>query len=112
MYGGIHAFVGESRGDFYYDVAVKKPNPLSDAFTYEYFMSIRNNCKEQLSAKVFLATEQRIPGLGNGVLQDILYLAGIHPKKPIGTISEDDFKFLYDTVRKVLSEMTEQGGRD
>lgn|GEM_PF-2077218 len=30
--------------------------------------------------KAFLATEQRIPGLGNGVLQDILWTARIHPK--------------------------------
>jgi formamidopyrimidine-DNA glycosylase len=43
-----------------------------------------------LSAKAFLATEQRIPGLGNGVLQDILFTAGIHPKRKMAAISEEE----------------------
>jgi hypothetical protein len=30
---------------------------------------------KKLSLKALLATEQRIPGLGNGVLQDILFKA-------------------------------------
>jgi formamidopyrimidine-DNA glycosylase len=41
-----------------------------------------------LSAKAFLATEQRIPGLGNGVAQDILFTAKIHSKRKMSTLSE------------------------
>ena len=37
--------------------------------------------KPTLSAKAFLATEQHFPGIGNGVLQDILFAAQIHPKR-------------------------------
>ena len=34
---------------------------------------------QKLSLKAALATEQRIPGLGNGVLQDILWNARLSP---------------------------------
>ena len=39
--------------------------------------------KPSASAKAFLATEQRIPGLGNGCLQDILFRAGLNPRKKL-----------------------------
>lgn len=66
----------------------------------------------KLSAKAFLATEQRIPGLGNGVLQDILWDAGIDPRFPMAQAEEDDYKKLYASTVKMLRKMCEKGGRD
>ncbi len=61
---------------------MEKPSPLSEKFDLEYFNSILSGTgTEKLSAKAVLATKQRIPGLGNGTLQDILFNAGIHPQK-------------------------------
>ena len=45
------------------------PSPLADAFDEAYFETLCCSVKPSLSAKAFLATDQRIPGLGNGVLQ-------------------------------------------
>ncbi len=67
---------------------------------------------EKLSLKAFLATEQRIPGLGNGVLQDILYNARLHPKKKLGALSDGEFAALFSSVKNTLAEMTRNGGRD
>ena len=67
---------------------------------------------QKLSAKAFLATEQRIPGLGNGVLQDILWYANIHPKRKISTLSAEQKHKLFRSVKTILAEMTELGGRD
>lgn len=66
----------------------------------------------KLSSKAFLATQQRIPGLGNGVLQDILWDAGIDPRFNMQNATEEDFKVLYSSVKKILGEMVERGGRD
>lgn len=63
-------------------------------------------------AKAFLAAEQRFPGIGNGVLQDILFTAGIHPKRKIGTFSNSEQDYLLSCIISVLSDMTEHGGRD
>lgn len=113
MYGGIWCF---RRGGFdnpYYAVAKEKPSPLSEIFDKTYFDSIvSSDEKGNLSAKALLATEQRIPGLGNGVLQDILFNAGIHPKKKVRTFTGDDIEALFNSVKNTLAEMAFQGGRD
>jgi len=59
-----------------------------------------------------LAAEQRIPGLGNRTLQDILFNARIHPKKKVSTFTEDDKKHIYNSTKSTLKEMLSKGGRD
>lgn len=65
-----------------------------------------------MTIKAFLATEQRIPGLGNGVLQDILWNAGFDPRYDMKNMQEKDFELLYKVVKETLSEMYALGGRD
>jgi len=77
-----------------------------------YFDALRTEGLDRISAKAFLATEQRIPGLGNGVLQDILFHAGIHPKRKMATIGEAEFDRLFRSVKDTLVEMARLGGRD
>lgn len=115
MYGGIWAF-NESELDnidnIYYLGAKAKPSPLTGQFDREYFRSLRTEGTGKLSAKAFLATGQRIPGLGNGVLQDILYLSGIHPKRKMSAVSDEEYDRLFDTLKATLGKMADQGGRD
>ena len=60
---------------------------LSDAFTLDYFKSLIDEATLKLSVKAFLATEQRIPGIGNGVCQDILFLLLSNlPTKTLGVL--------------------------
>lgn len=113
MYGGLWCF---KEGEFdysYYKVAKEKPSPLTNAFDKSYFINlISMEDIQRLSAKAFLATEQRIPGLGNGVLQDILYTAKIHPKKKLNTFSDQDKEELFYSIKSVLEQMVTQEGRD
>ena len=113
MYGGLWCFKDGEFKNPYYDAAREKPSPLSNSFDWSYFGKLINSDGVQkLSAKAFLATEQRIPGLGNGVLQDILFNARIHPKRKIGTLNVDERRALFDSVKTTLEEMTAQGGGD
>ena len=96
----------------YYDVARTKPSPLSNAFDAAWFDGIVTAAPAKLSAKGLLATEQRIPGLGNGVLQDILLNAGVNPRTKVSALSGTDQEALFESVKTTLAEMTEQGGRD
>ena len=113
MYGGLWCF---REGEFhnpYYDTAKSKPSPLSDKFDRAYFdRLITSTDVQKLSAKAFLATEQRIPGLGNGVLQDILYIARIHPKRRVETLTDGEREMIFHSVKSTLKEMAAQGGRD
>ena len=113
MYGGMGAFLQGENDNPYYLVAQQKLSPLDrrfDAGCFETLISAPG--AEKLSAKALLATEQRIPGLGNGVLQDILYRARIHPKRKVGALSDSDRQRLFRAVKDTLGEMAENGGRD
>jgi formamidopyrimidine-DNA glycosylase len=112
MYGGLSAFPDGKNDNKYYLIAKQKPSPLSSDFDENYFRSLFDEGTAKLSLKAFLATEQRIPGLGNGVLQDILFNAKMHPKMKAGTLSAADRKVLFDSIKNILSEMTAKGGRD
>lgn len=112
MYGGMLAFADGECDNPYYLGSKAKPSPLSEEFDKAYFLSLFGEKTVRLSAKAFLATEQRIPGLGNGVLQDILFCAKIHPKKKMSALSTEEIDNLFESVKKTLSEMAERGGRD
>lgn len=112
MYGGLWLGPAGDHDSPYYRVARDRPSPLTDAFDREYFETLLAAARPSLAAKAFLATEQRIPGLGNGVLQDILFAAGINPRSRLATLGDDDLDRLFDNVRTGLAEMTAAGGRD
>jgi len=113
MYGGLWAFpLGGMDDNIYYKAAKEAVPPLSDRFDYGYFLTLFNEKSVKMSAKAFLATEQRIPGLGNGVLQDILLNAKIHPKKKMNTLSEEQRRGVYDSIKQTLADMADGGGRD
>jgi len=113
MYGGIFCFKEGTYTNPYYLVQKEKPNPLEKAFDFEYFQSLINRLDtDNISIKAFLATEQRIPGLGNGVLQDILWQANIHPKRKLMSLSDEEIKTLFHTIKDTLKEMARLGGRD
>jgi len=112
MYGGLVAFHDGDYDNDYYGAARKKPSPLTRSFDQRYFEDLLSTVSDKLSLKAFLATEQRIPGLGNGVLQDILFNAKLHPKRKINTLGKDEMTTLFKSVKNTLLEMTEKGGRD
>jgi len=113
IWGGFLCFPAREKGGFPdYDMAKTRPSPLSDAFDRPYFDTLFDDATTKLSAKAFLATEQRIPGLGNGVLQDILWTARIHPRRKMGDLPDPEVATMYAAVKQVLAAMTAQGGRD
>lgn len=112
MYGGMWAFREGENDSPYYLVTKEKPAPLSEDFNESYFAALFEKEKPALSVKALLATGQRIPGLGNGVLQDILFRAGIHPKSHIGALNGGDRARLFQSVKETLLSMAGQGGRD
>lgn len=112
MYGSMFLIIPQKYENPYYLAAKQKPMPGTEVFDYPYFCTLAQGLSKGTSAKAFLATEQRIPGLGNGVLQDILLESGIHPKRKILTLSDEDFMRLYDTTVRLLTEMKNTGGRN
>ena len=110
MYGGIILHDGSYDNNYY--IRSREFLPYFSSEFDEYFHRLLSESKPNLSAKAFLATEQRFPGIGNGVLQDILFEARIHPKRKLSSLDNSDKALLLESVNRVLREMTERGGRD
>ena len=96
----------------YYALELSGIGALDKEFSRDYFKSLLHEKTLKLSTKAFLATEQRILGIGNGVVQDILFNAKLHPKRKMSSLQEKDIDALYDSVINTLNKMREQGGRD
>jgi len=111
MYGGIICHNGDYDNDYYIS-GKKSISIIGDEFSYQYFKNILSSVNPSLSLKAFLATEQRFVGLGNGVLQDILFEARLRPRHKISELSEEDIKNIFNSIKSVLLDMTEHGGRD
>ena len=111
MYGGIwvykHIFDNP-----YHQRSLNSISPLDDNFNESVFDNILKSTSKDISLKAILATEQRIPGLGNGVLQDILFNAGLHPKLKKSALSDFQTAGLYHSMKVTLKSMTDKGGRD
>lgn len=112
MYGGLVAFHDGDYDNDYYSAARMKSSPLTKEFSQEYFEQLISKVSEKISLKALLATEQRIPGLGNGVLQDILFNAKLHPKKKVGSLNNNEKSSLFQAVKNTLADMVDKGGRD
>jgi len=94
-------------------VQIDRVPPLSDGFTWTFFESLFDEADPESSAsiKFFLISEPGVWGIGNGVLQDILYHARIHPRRRIVDIAGDEKRALYDAIVGTLSQMVGKGGR-
>lgn len=113
MYAGLMCVPTGTFDNPYYLAATSKPSPLTDAFDAAWFRGLLARPEVQKSSlKAALATEQRIPGFGNGVLQDVLWKAGIHPRRRVSTLDDAEVDALFSVVTGLLREMAEQGGRD
>jgi formamidopyrimidine-DNA glycosylase len=113
MHGGLYAFATGSFNNPNLAAARAKPSPLVDDFDAAYFARIINAPgTEKLSLKALLATEQRIPGLGNGVLQGILFSASLHARRKVPDPTPVQRYALLAAIKSTLAEMTAQTGRD
>jgi formamidopyrimidine-DNA glycosylase len=89
-------------------------SPVAKEFTYDRFKRIVAEyaaaCDKPV--KSFLINHPKFPGIGNGYLQDILFRAGLHPRRKVPGLKAAEGRRLYNAIRKVLTEAVAKGGRD
>lgn len=88
--------------------------PLEDAFTPERFTEILDGSGNwsRKPIKAFLVHEGNVAGIGNGMLQDILFRAKLSPKRKIPDLDASERRRLRTAIVETMSEAVRLGGRD
>lgn len=82
--------------------------PLSNAFTAEYLLEHAK--KRQVAIKSFIMDNRVVVGIGNIYATESLFLAKIHPLKPVNQLTIQQWRLLVDVVKEVLIKALAQGG--
>lgn len=92
--------------------------PLSPAFSFEWLNTALDSYPEKTSKgiKGFLVATgyimpQHIAGLGNAIVQDILFYARLSPKRKTPDLNTAQRQRLYQAIQETLAETIELGGR-
>jgi formamidopyrimidine-DNA glycosylase len=87
-----------------------KPSPLDD-FDLNSFSQIVSAEARGLKS-ILVGKEALVVGLSNSAFQDLMYRAGIHPKRKGSDLSEEERRALFDAIRLVVQERLRLGGKD
>jgi formamidopyrimidine-DNA glycosylase len=86
-------------------------SPLEPDFTFERFSADLN--RKNINLKTALVgKDAAIVGLGNAAFQDIIYRAGLHPRRKTQELSLAEQKALYEAVKTVVEDRIESGGKE
>ncbi|TFG31271.1 hypothetical protein EU527_12830 [Candidatus Thorarchaeota archaeon] len=88
------------------------PSPVGEHdFTQERFSELLDKKHQNIKAALVGKTAV-VVGLSNAAFQEIIYKAGIHPKRNTSTFSEDDKRNVFDAMKQVLNARVCAGGKD
>ena len=85
------------------------PEPLEPQFTWEILKERLMRRKNQ-PIKVALMDQSLIAGIGNIYASEVLFLAKIDPRRKAGTLSDKEFKKLYQGIKEALEVAIKAGG--
>ncbi len=112
MWGAMELYEKGKESERQY-VKDMRPTPLDPEFSFDYFSRLVDSLLKagKRSVKGLLTQEQLIPGLGNSIAQDILFKAGLHPKRPLSELGPAERRRLYGAILAVVKEAVKEGGR-
>ncbi len=83
-------------------------NPIDKGFTLVHFKRLLAGKKGNI--KTFMLDQKNVAGIGNVYLQDMLFLAKVHPQRAIPSLTDKEVEALYKSMRLVLNESIRLGG--
>jgi len=85
------------------------PEPLEWAFTLQKFQELLKT-KPNAQLKPLLMDQTFIAGIGNLYSDEILFYAGIHPKRRVKELAADKISKLYQGIKEILNEALKYKG--
>ncbi len=75
---------------------------LDKKFTPQLVNSLTRETRKPI--KILLMDQDLITGIGNIYANDSLFLAKIHPLRPSNSLTEEEIKLLFTSIKKVINE--------
>ncbi len=85
--------------------------PSPGDLTAEQFTKLIRAKATQLKP-LLVGKDAVVSGLSNSAFQDLLYRAGIHPRRKSSELSSDQIHTLYDAIKILVEERLRLGGKD
>lgn len=114
MWGFLRAFATvEEAKSLQQHILDEARDPFAEEVTPTHFLNWLQNWEEspKVNAKKFIISRKYITGLGNGYTQDILWHAGLHPRRKMNTLNTQEANRLFDAIRLVVTEAIQHNGR-
>lgn len=108
MFGRIQFSVGPEAPKWWSSIAPAITSPEFTVQAVADFLARR----KRAPIKAVLLMQERFPGIGNWMADEILWRAEIHPKRLSGSLSEEEIKALHRETRWVAREALRTIGKD
>ncbi len=82
--------------------------PGRENFTWENFKRMFTGRKTNI--KAFLLDQKLISGLGNIYVDEVLFAAGINPRRTVDTLDESERKKIFRHIKTIIKRAIEAGG--
>jgi len=111
MFGRVSFAVGSEPPGWWTRLA---PPILSDAFSIEAVAAFLHR-RARAPIKAVLLMQERFPGIGNWMADEILWRAAVHPARPSGSLKPGEVRAVWRNCRRVcrcaLAAIAGRGGR-
>jgi len=88
------------------------PSPIGEnQFTFDKFTDLLDSRGQNIKAALVGKTAI-VVGLSNAAFQEIIYKAGIHPKRNTSTLLESEKHDVFDAMKEILNARISSGGKE
>jgi formamidopyrimidine-DNA glycosylase len=86
-------------------------SPLEDGFTLERFTKLVSGVNRGLK-QVLVGKDAVLVGLSNSAFMDVIYRAGLHPRRRASSLCPRETGRLFEAVMNLVGERMSLGGKD
>lgn len=88
------------------------PSPVGEQdFTFTRFSELLDSKSQNIKAAIVGKTAV-VVGLSNAAFQEIIFKAGIHPKRNTSTLTDDEKRDVFDAMKQILNARICSGGKN
>jgi formamidopyrimidine-DNA glycosylase len=88
------------------------PSPIGEhEFTFDKFKELLESKNQNIKGAIVGKTAI-VVGLSNAAFQEIIYRAGIHPRRNTSTLTDSEKHDVYDAMKEILNARICSGGKD